>query len=145
MGINAGLFDWAGTCHMTFASGISGCTVSMDAEAIAFDGEALMQCWLDAYHSTGAPKLEFGKLMLHYKLSTLIGSYGIFGIAGQMLGVGGPEVWQGAPTFKEVDNLVKAGVIHANYTIGMLYHRFRLIGIAGDMFWDSIDEMLQRW
>merc|ERR1712207_135395 len=99
---------------MSYASGISGVTCAMDFETIRDHGPTFVRCWLDAYHSAGGPKLDPERMMLHYRLNTLVNSYNLFGFIAPLLQL--KDVLAHIASFKDAPRLIKTGILDTIFT-----------------------------
>jgi len=134
--LDCGMFDWAATCHLSYATGIMGCTVACLWETLAEYQEDLMKCWFDAYHAAGAPRLEWRRLMLHYRVATLIGAYGIFSMTRGQVDAG---IYRQCESWR--DDRVNE-FFGSKYMHGMIYNRVMLMINMGDYFWNALEEIL---
>lgn len=142
----AGILDWGSTAPMSYASGFMGSTIGALAEMLAEYDERMVRAWADAYHATGAPKLDVDELLLRYRLATCINAAGIFSNVDTYAST--PEKAKMAAESFKYCSAWNCDEIRSNFGIkfgmGMLYNRIMLFALKGDYYWSALPEFLKR-
>eukprot|EP00413_Alexandrium_margalefii_P000362 CAMPEP_0204510744 /NCGR_PEP_ID=MMETSP0661-20131031/55_1 /ASSEMBLY_ACC=CAM_ASM_000606 /TAXON_ID=109239 /ORGANISM="Alexandrium margalefi, Strain AMGDE01CS-322" /LENGTH=514 /DNA_ID=CAMNT_0051515789 /DNA_START=1 /DNA_END=1546 /DNA_ORIENTATION=+ len=143
--VDAGFLDWGSTAVMSLGSGFMGSTISALAEMLAEHDEGMVRIWADAYHATGAPKLDVEELLLRYRVSTCINAYGIFSTANQHTS---PQGIQGSKAYFASFEAWNCDAIRANFGLkfnfSMIYNRFMTFFLKGDSYWNAVTQVLKK-
>eukprot|EP00971_Amphidinium_carterae_P109405 2166531-Amphidinium_carterae.1 len=97
--IDCGMYDWGSTAKMAYASGLLGCVLSALGEMLVEHEESLIQCWLDAYHQTGAARLDKDEFLFRYRLATALQVYGLCATTKNYLNAEAKDFLKTAPTY----------------------------------------------
>jgi len=141
--LDCGVFDWGSTCHLAYGTGFQGITLSAMGEMLAEYDDKLVVCWADAYHETGAPKLDVKELIFKYRIATCVSANGIFASANSINSA--PETVEkikGCPAYQSEEVLSQE--FHFRFGLGMLYNRIQLFALKGDTYWDALTELKSR-
>merc|ERR1711920_975723 len=143
--IDAGVLDWGSTAPMSLGSGFMGSTISGLAEMLAKHDDTMIRIWADAYHATGAPKLDVEELLLRYRLSTCINSYAIFSSCNQHAA---PQAIEGSKAMFATLEAWNCDAIRADFgwrfQFGMLFNRIHLFTLKGDVYWKAVADLLAK-
>lgn len=144
--IDAGILDWGSTSSMAFGSGFIGCTLSALPEMLAEYDEQMVRAWCDAYHETGAPKIDYEELLFRYRISTCISAYGVY--SANTMGFQNPQTVQAQKEVYQWFSAWNCDQIRSNFGLqfsnGMLWNRIILFVLKGDVYWDAFWKALKR-
>mmetsp|Transcript_83087 Transcript_83087/g.144309 ORF Transcript_83087/g.144309 Transcript_83087/m.144309 type:complete len:588 (-) Transcript_83087:82-1845(-) len=143
--MEAGVLDWGSTAPLAYGTGFMGSTISALGEMLAEHDDKLIQCWCDAYHATGAPKIDDAEVLFRYRLATCVSAYGIISTLNQM--VSPNVIGETKKNFKDLPSW-NCEVIRANFgmqfAMGMVYNRIMLMVLKGDKYWNAIPELQKK-
>lgn len=143
--IDAGVLDWGSTAPMSLGSGFMGSTISGLGDMLAKHDDTMIRIWADAYHATGAPKLDVQELLFRYRLSTCISSYGIFSSCNQHTT---PQAIERSKAMFATLQGWNCDAIRADFgwrfQFGMLFNRILLFTLKGDVYWKAVVDLLAR-
>jgi hypothetical protein len=136
--VDAGVLDWGSTCHMAYATSFMGAVISGLAEMLAEYDERLIEAWLDAYHETGAARLDKKELMLRYRLATCQSAYGIMSFSNSK---NNPETKAALKGLSGYNCAEIRSSFQWKFEFSMLYNRIMLFVLKGEKYWSAIEEM----
>lgn len=137
--VAAGMLDFGSFARLAFASAFQGSFCSGLGEMVAEHDDNLVRCWLDAYHATGAPKLDFEELVMQYRCVSCVGIYGTFASARQFANAGSKEgLWDWVKAWN--DDYIRQD-FGLKFNIGMLYNRALLWSLRGDTYYAAYEKM----
>merc|ERR1719229_1579757 len=94
---------------------------------------------MDAYHATGAPKLNFDELIMQYRCVSCVGIYGTFAsarnFANPMMKAG---LWDHVKAWNDEPIRNDFGL---KFGIGMLYNRSVLWALRGDVYFAAYEKL----
>jgi len=143
--IEAGVLDWGSTCSMSYGSGFMGSTISALAEMLIEYDVGMVHVWADAYHSTGAPKLNVDELLLRYRVATCLNAQAIYSQAAmyssdKALPTSKAQFAE-LPTFNCEEIRKNFGM---KFGLSMTYNRIALFLLKGDSYWRAMEEVVRR-
>lgn len=143
--IDAGVLDWGSTAPLAYGTGFMGSTISAMGEMLAEYDDKLIRCWCDAYHQTGAPRLNGQEVLFRYRLATCVSAYGIFSTAN---GMASPQALAETKKSFKALSAWNCEEIRANFgmqfQMGMLYNRILLMALKGDTYWSALTTLSKR-
>eukprot|EP00425_Heterocapsa_triquetra_P001566 CAMPEP_0195056692 /NCGR_PEP_ID=MMETSP0448-20130528/4977_1 /TAXON_ID=66468 /ORGANISM="Heterocapsa triquestra, Strain CCMP 448" /LENGTH=592 /DNA_ID=CAMNT_0040086533 /DNA_START=47 /DNA_END=1825 /DNA_ORIENTATION=+ len=139
--MDCGLLDFGSFCHMAFATAFQGSFVSCLGTMLAEYDDRLVQCWADAYHATGAPKMDVEELVLQYRIASGLSVYGCIASARSLLDPGLNAFLQTAKAY--TDEAIR-GHFGLSFQLSMLINRAHLWALRGDAYYASYQKWVAR-
>merc|ERR1712032_106559 len=143
--VEAGVLDWGSTCSMSYGSGFMGSTISALAEMLMEYDVGMVHVWVDAYHATGAPKLNVDELLLRYRVATCLNALAIYSQASMYASEralpGSKAAFAKMPAFNCEEIRKDFGM---RFGMSMVYNRIALFLLRGDPYWNAVEEVLRR-
>mmetsp|Transcript_87489 Transcript_87489/g.265473 ORF Transcript_87489/g.265473 Transcript_87489/m.265473 type:complete len:510 (-) Transcript_87489:45-1574(-) len=133
--LEAGMLDWGSTAPMSYASAFQGTFTSALGDMLAEYDDRFVRAWLDAYHATGAPTLDYEELLYRYRLATCVSVYGCCSSSMQWAKPEAKPFWAGFKTYNDEQIRANFGL---KFGVSMLYNRVLLMAEHGDVYWEAL-------
>jgi hypothetical protein len=139
--IDAGVLDWGSTTHLAYATSFMGSVISGQAGMLVEHDDRLIATWADAYHETGAPRLDIQELIFRYRLALCVSGYGIMSQC---------NTWN-SPDNKAA--LAKCSAYNCDeiradfatrFGMSMIFNRIMMFVLKGDTYWSACDEFVKK-